>query len=199
MLWFFFFPLNIFILLPRNNAKFRIFRSFLCYYWINHTVPLSQEAVLADTLCMGGLASFPQQFTQRVVCRVFVSLCCSQGRKGHFKLSACSTRLGQRVGVSMCLVSWRFVPVESVAPVDVVFLCSLRWTTRNKSPSMAVCCSSVLCLEERCVCHWWAWRNQQGVCKTSLPVCLKNNLNFLKVLCGRHTECCQWSRRLRVT
>lgn len=54
-----------------------------------------------------------------------MSLCCSQGHKGHFKLSVCSTVLRQGIGVnSLCLVSGRFVPVNNVATASGVSACS---------------------------------------------------------------------------
>lgn len=52
-------------------------------------------------------------------------LCCSQGHKGRFKLSVCSTALGQRVRVSsLCLVLEKLVPVNSVAMASIVSSCS---------------------------------------------------------------------------
>ena len=54
-----------------------------------------------------------------------MSLCFSEGHKEHSKLSLGSAALGQRIRVnSLCLVSGRFVPLNSMATASVVSACS---------------------------------------------------------------------------
>lgn len=61
---------------------------------------------------MGSLAGFHQQYTLKIVYEV-CHHAVHKGIKGIFKLSVCSTVLGQRVAIySLCFVSGRFVPVN---------------------------------------------------------------------------------------